>query len=134
MRHLTHTAWGGGNFEEVTRSSVTHSLRAGLLVVAGSALIGVPFVLGLDAAPLVAGVLVGAITIGLGLAGTEPGARGSLPLSTQASYDRGLALGLLVSAALFALWGELEATILFAVAGLAALITTSVTRYSAGTA
>ena len=135
MRHLTHTAWGGGNFEEeMTRSSVTHSLRAGLLVVAGSALIGVPFVLGLDAAPLVAGVLVGAITIGLGLAGTEPGARGSLPLSTQASYDRGLALGLLVSAALFALWGELEATILFGVAGLAALITTSVTRYSAGTA
>ena len=118
----------------MTRSSVTHSLRAGLLVVAGSALIGVPFVLGLDAAPLVAGVIVGALTIALGLAGTDPGTRGSLPLSTQASYDRGLALGLLVSAALFALWGELEATILFGVAGLAALITTSVTRYSAGTA
>jgi hypothetical protein len=82
----------------------------------------------------VAGVLVGAITVALGLAGTEPGARGSLPLSSQAAYDRGLALGLLVSAALFALWGEPEATVLFAVAGLATLITTSVTRYSAGTA
>ena len=136
VRHLTHTAWGGGHFEdELTRSRVTHhSLRAGLLVGAGSALIGVPFVLGLEAAPLVTGVIIGALTIALGLAGTEPGARGSLPLSSQAEYDRGLAVGLLVSAALFGLWGELEAAALFAVAGLATLITTSVTRYSAGTA
>ena len=93
-----------------------------------------PFLLGLDAAPLVTGVIIGALTIALGLAGTEPGARGSLPMSSQAAYDRGLALGLLVSAALFGLFGELEALALFAVAGLAALITTSVTRYSAGTA
>jgi hypothetical protein len=103
-------------------------------VVAGSALIGVPFVLGLNAAPLVTGVIIGALTVALGLAGTEPGTRGSLPLSSQATYDRGLALGLLVSAVLFGLYGELEALALFAVAGLAALITTSVTRYSAGTA
>ena len=111
-----------------------HALRAGLLVAAGSALIAVPFLLGLEAAPLVSGVIVGAITIALGLAGTEPGSRGSLPLSSQAVYDRGLALGLLVSAALFGLFGEFEALALFALAGLAALITISVTRYSAGTA
>ena len=103
-------------------------------MLAGSALIGVPFALGLGAAPLVAGVIVGAMTIALGIAGTEPGTRGSLPVSTQAAYDRGLALGLIVSAALFGLWGEPEAMVLFAVAGLATLITTSVTRYSAGTA
>jgi hypothetical protein len=112
---------------------ISHALRAGLLVVAGSALIGVPFVLSLEAAPLVTGVLVGSIAIALGLAGTEPGARGSLPLSTQAIYDRGLALGLILSAGLFALFGQWEAMGLFAVAGLAALIMTSVTRYSAGT-
>jgi hypothetical protein len=111
-----------------------HALRAGLLVVAGSVLIGVPFMLGMNAAPLVSGVIVGALTIALGIAGTEPGTRGSLPLSTQAAYDRGLALGLLVSAGLFGLFGELEAMALFALVGLAALITTSVTRYSAGTA
>jgi uncharacterized membrane protein len=113
---------------------ISHALRAGLLVAAGSALIGVPFLLGLDAAPLVTGVIVGALTIALGVAGTEPGTRGSLPLSTQAVYDRGLALGLVLSAALFALYGEWEAMALFAVAGVAALIMTSVTRYSAGTA
>jgi hypothetical protein len=82
----------------------------------------------------VTGVIIGALTVALGLAGTEPGTRGSLPLSSQATYDRGLALGLLVSAVLFGLYGEIEALALFAVAGLAALITTSVTRYSAGTA
>jgi hypothetical protein len=136
VRHVTHTAWGRGNFDiEMTRSSVTHhALRAGLLVVAGSALIGVPFMLGLEAAALVSGVIVGALTIALGIAGTEPGTRGSLPLSSQAAYDRGLALGLLVSAGLFGLFGEFEAMALFALVGLAALVTTSVTRYSAGTA
>ena len=112
---------------------ISHALRAGLLVMAGSALIGVPFLLGLDAAPLVTGVLVGALAIALGLAGTEPGARGSLSMSSQAVYDRGLALGLVLSAVLFALFGEWEAMALFAVAGVAALIMTSVTRYSAGT-
>jgi hypothetical protein len=113
---------------------ISHALRAGLLVLAGSALITVPFLLGLDAAPLVTGVLVGSLAVALGLAGTEPGARGSLPLSTQAVYDRGLGLGLVLSAGLFALFGEWEAMALFAIAGLAALIMTSVTRYSAGTA
>jgi hypothetical protein len=119
----------------MSRSHVVHhALRGALLVIAGSALIAVPFLLGLDAAPLVTGVLVGALTIALGVAGTEPGTRGSLPLSSQAVYDRGLALGLIVSAVLFALFGELEAMALFAAAGIAALIMTSVTRYSAGTA
>jgi hypothetical protein len=113
---------------------MSHALRSGLLVLAGSALIAVPFLLGLDAAPLVTGVLVGSIAVALGVAGTEPGARGSLPMSTQAVYDRGLALGLILSAGLFALFGQFEATALFAAAGLAALIMTSVTRYSAGTA
>lgn len=113
---------------------ISHALRPGLLVLAGSALIAVPFLMGLGAAPLVTGVLVGSLAIALGLAGTEPGARGSLPLSTQAIYDRGLALGLILSAVLFALFGEFAAMALFAAAGVAALITTAVTRYSAGTA
>jgi len=113
---------------------ISHGLRPALLIAAGSALIAVPFLLGLDAAPLVTGVLVGSLAIALGLAGTEPGSRGSLPMSTQAVYDRGLALGLILSAGLFGLFGELEAMALFLIAGVAALIMTSVTRYSAGTA
>ncbi len=110
---------------------ISHALRAGLLVVAGSALIAGPFLMGLDAPALVTGVLVGTLAIALGLAGTEPGARGTLPLSAQAVYDRGLALGLLLSAGIFALAGEFGAVALFAAAGIAALVMTSVTRYSA---
>jgi hypothetical protein len=136
VRHVTQIARDRGNFEsEMARSNVSHhALRSGLLMAAGGALIAVPFVLGLGAAPLVTGVIVGALTVALGVAGTEPGARGSLPLSSQAVYDRGLALGLLVSAVLFGLFGEYEAMALFALAGVTALFTTSVTRYSAGTA
>ena len=110
---------------------ISHALRAALLVAAGSALIGGPFLLGLDAAPLVTGVLVGTLAIALGLAGTEPGGRGSLPMSAQAVYDRGLALGLILSAGIFAVAGQLEAMALFAAAGVAALVMTSITRYSA---
>jgi len=110
---------------------ISHSLRPALLTVAGSALIAVPFLMGLDAAALVTGVLVGTLAVALGLAGTEPGGRGSLPLSAQAVYDRGLAVGLLLSAGIFGLAGQPEAMILFAGAGLAALYMTAVTRYSA---
>ena len=112
---------------------LTHGLRAALLVLAGSALIAVPFLLGLEAAPIVSGVLIGTLAIALGLAGTEPGGRGSLPLSAQAAWDRGLALGLLISAGIFGLAGDFSAMTLFGVAGAAALVMTSVTRYSAGT-
>ncbi len=100
---------------------ISHALRAGLLMVAGSALIAGPFLLGLDAAAIVTGVLVGTLAIALGLAGTEPGGRGTLPLSAQAVYDRGLALGLLLSAGIFAAAGQIEAMGLFAAAGIAAL-------------
>ena len=110
---------------------ISHALRSALLTVAGSALIAGPFVLGLEAAAIVTGVLVGTLAIALGLAGTEPGSRGSLPMSAQAVYDRGLALGLLLSAGIFAVAGDLGAMALFAAAGIAALVMTTVTRYSA---
>jgi hypothetical protein len=109
---------------------ISHSLRAALLVVAGSALIAVPLLVGSGAAPIVTGVLLGTLAIALGLAGTEPGGRGTLPLSAQAVYDRGLALGLLLSAGIFGVAGEPAAMVLFAGAGLAALLMTAVTRYS----
>jgi hypothetical protein len=114
-----------------SRHLISHGLRASLLVTAGSALIAVPLLMGLDAAPIVTGVMVGTLAIALGLAGTEPGGRGTLPMSAQLVYDRGLALGLILSAGIFGVAGQLEAMVLFAVAGLAALAMTAVTRYSA---
>lgn len=110
---------------------ISPASRAGVLVVAGSALVAAPLLLQLGTAPIVSGILVGILAIALGLAGTDNEGRGTLPLSAQAVYDRGLAVGLLLSAGLFALAGETQAMLLFAAAGLAALIVTSITRYSA---
>jgi hypothetical protein len=113
---------------------ISPALRSGLLMAAGTALIGVPFAVGLDAAAIVTGLAVGVMIVALALAGTESGGRGTLPVSAQAVYDRGIALGLLVVAVVFGLAGELGAALLFATAGMAALIITSITRYSARTA
>jgi hypothetical protein len=94
-------------------------------------LIVAPLFLGLAPAAIVTGMVVGAVAVALALAGTDANGRGTLPLSAQAVYDRGLALGLMVTALIFGLAGELSAVLLFATAGLGALVVTSITRYSA---
>jgi len=106
-------------------------MRSSLLMVAGLGLIAAPFLLGLGAAPLVAGVVIGAATVALALAGTETGGRGTLSVAAHADYDRGLALGLTLAAVMFVLAGEPLAALVFGTAAAAALIVTSVTRYSA---
>jgi hypothetical protein len=107
------------------------TLRSGLLTVAGTALIVAPLLLGLAPAAIVTGVVVGAAVVALALAGTESQGRGTLPLSAQAVLDRGLALGLMAAALIFGLAGDTDALLVFAVVGIAALIVTSMTRYSA---
>jgi hypothetical protein len=57
---------------------------------------------------------VGVVMVALALSGTEPAGRGTLPVSAQAVYDRGLAIGLM------------------ATAGVATLVVTAITRYSSG--
>jgi hypothetical protein len=107
------------------------ALRSGLLMVAGAGLITAPFVLGLDAAALVTAVGIGGIMVALAVAGTDSSGRGTLPVSAQAVYDRGIAVGLLLTAVLFGAASETEAALVFGIAGAAALIVTSITRYSA---
>ena len=102
-------------------------------MAAGTALIGVPFAVGLGAAAIVTGLTVGVMIVALALAGTAPAGRGTLPVSAQAVYDRGIAFGLLIVAVVFGISGDLGASLLFATAGVAALIVTSITRYSTGT-
>ncbi len=110
------------------------ALRTALLVAAGSALIVLPLALGLGAAAIVTGVAVGALAMALGFAGTGDGGRGTLPLSVQASYDRGLGLGLVAAGVIFGLADQVGALLLFGAAGLAALAVFSTTRYTAGRA
>jgi hypothetical protein len=110
---------------------ISPAARAGLLVAAGIGLIAAPLLVGAGTAALITGIVLGALAIELGLAGTASEGRGTLPLSAQAVYDRGLALGLFVVAAIFALAGETEAAPIFAAVGAVALVVTSITRYSA---
>jgi hypothetical protein len=106
-------------------------LRSGLLMLAGTALIAAPFALALGAAALVTAVAVGGVMVALALAGTDTSGRGTLPVSAHAVYDRGIALGLLLTAVVFGLASETEAALMFGIAGAAALIVTTITRYSA---
>jgi len=110
---------------------VSLAMRSSLLMTAGLGLIAAPFLLGLGTAALVAGVAIGVATVALGLAGTETSGRGTLSVAAHADYDRGLALGLVLAALLFVLSGEPAAALVFGIAGVAALIVTTVTRYSA---
>jgi hypothetical protein len=110
---------------------ISPALRSGLIMAAGTGLIVVPLFLELGVAAIVTGIAIGAIMVALALAGTDSGGRGTLPVSAQAVYYRGLALGLLLVAAIFGFAGDYGALAIFAVAGLCAGIVTSITRYSA---
>jgi len=110
---------------------ISPAFRSGLLMTAGTALLVVPLALQLGAAAIVTSVVVGAVMVALGLAGTDTGGRGTIPLSAQASYDRGIGIGLLGAALAFGFADESAAAAIFAIAGVAALIVASITRYSA---
>jgi hypothetical protein len=110
---------------------ISPTIRSALVIAAGTALILVPFPAGAGAGAIVTGVLVGVLTVALGLAGTASEGRGTIPLSAQAAYDRVLATGLLLLAGGFGLAGDAAATATFAGAGLLALAVTAVTSYSA---
>src|SRR5918997_352031 len=103
--------------------------RSGLLVGLGAAILFAPIALGLSAAAMVVGITIGALAIGLGLAGTAPSGRGTIPVSAHMAYDAGLAFGLLLAAAAFALTGEPAAGGLFAGAGVLQLTLSATTRY-----
>jgi hypothetical protein len=110
---------------------ISPAARAGLLIAAGIGLIAAPTLLGSGSAALITGLVLGALAIELGLAGTASEGRGTLPISAHAVYDRALALGLFVAAAILGLTGETDAAPVFAAAGVLALVVTSITRYSA---
>jgi hypothetical protein len=130
---ITHTLHGRRSLRNTMTvfRLISPAFRSGLLTAGGTGLIVAPLFLGLAPAAIVTGMVVGAVAVALALAGTDAYSRGTLPLSAQAVYDRGLALGLMVTALIFGLTGELAALLVFAVAGLGALIVTSITRYSA---
>ena len=106
-----------------------HPLRSALMIAFGTALIIGPVALDLGAAAMVTAMATGVIAVALGFAGTAPEGRGTLPGSVQSAYDRGLALGLLLTALVFASGGEMQAVAFFAATGIAVLLVSLTTRY-----
>lgn len=113
---------------------ISPGARAGLLVAAGVALIAGPVLVEAGTAALLTGLVLGALAVELGIAGTASEGRGTLPISAHAVYDRALTLGLFAAAAIFGMTGEADAAPVFAAAGALALVVTSITRYSASPA
>ena len=106
--------------------------RAALLIGIGSALFAGPFAIGLSLPAVVTGVVIGALAIGLGLAGTAPEGRGTIPISAHAVYDAGLAAGLALTAVVFAVYGEPGAAAFFFATAIVQLALSATTRYTAG--
>ena len=120
-----------GTFESVTAARLISSdTRSALVVALGAVLIAAPVMLGLSLASIAASIVIGVFVLGLGLAGTAPSGRGTIPVSTQMVFDQGLALGLLLSGLAFAFAGDGSAVLLFGLAGLVLLCITATTRYS----
>jgi hypothetical protein len=109
---------------------ISPALRSGLVVAIGTVLMVAPLVLGLSDSAAATGLVVGVLTMALGLAGTANAGRGTLPVSTQGAYDTGLALGLLLAAAVFGFAGQLDSVAFFGAAGLATLAISATTSYS----
>lgn len=122
----------GGTVENVTASRLfSPDTRSALILGLGIVLIVAPVALGLSEAAMVAGVAIGACVVGLGLAGTASGGRATIPIRAQASYDQGLALGLVLSALAFAVAGDHGPAMLFGLSGLVQVLVAATTRYSA---
>jgi hypothetical protein len=110
---------------------VQPSVRNGLIVAIGSVLIAAPIVIGMSFSAAFFGLVVGVLTVALGLAGADEVGRSAISVSTRATYDLGLAIGLLIAALVFGISGQPAALALFGVAGLAAGVVATNTRYTA---
>jgi hypothetical protein len=112
---------------------ISPALRSGLMISVGTLLMVLPFVTGMDPDVVVTGIFVGGLQVTLGIAGTDNQGRGTIPVSAQAVYDRGIALGLLAVGVLYGILGDQMALLLFGLSGLAVLLVTITTRYSVRT-
>lgn len=110
---------------------ISPDTRAAIMVSAGSLLLLAPFPIGLAPAAVAAAAVIGAVLIGLGLAGTAGSGRGTIPLSAHRAYDRGIGVGLVLGALVFAVGGDAAAAAMFAAVGIGLGAVSAATRYTA---
>ena len=105
-------------------------VHGALELLAGVALMGLPFALGAEPAGAIAAVVAGTIMVGLALGKTADGT--TINVALQHSYDWGLALGLLGGALVAGVADQPMAALLLAAAALTQLVLNLITRYSPG--
>ena len=107
----------------VTRS-ISLPLHSALELLGGLALLAGPFLLGAAPAGLVAGVSLGALLVGMALAGPD-----ALPLTAHQSFDLMLVAVLAGAGLGLALSGDLAGGVVLAVVGALELTLVSLTRW-----
>ena len=112
------------------RGRVPFSLHAALELVTATALIAVPFAIGLSVDATITAGVVGIVLFGLAVSATDSEGRGTLPISAHAIYDAAVAFVLVGAAVVFGLLGEVPALVFLLAAGIAQLTLNGFTRYS----
>ena len=112
------------------RGRVSYPLHAALELLTATALIGVPFTIGLSINATITAALLGILLFGLAVSATATEGRGTLPISAHATYDAAVALVLVGAAVVFGLAGETPALVFLLAAGIAQLTLNALTRYS----
>ena len=112
------------------RGRVPYSLHAALELLTATALIAVPFAIGLSIDAMITAAAVGIVLMGLAVSATDTDGRGTLPISAHATYDAAIALVLVGSAVVFGFAGDIPALLFLLAAGIAQLTLNGLTRYS----
>lgn len=109
-------------------------MHAALELLTATALIAVPFVIGLSVDAVVTAGIIGVALFGLALSATDTAGRGTIPISAHAAYDSAIAFVLLAAAVAFGLAGQTTALAFLLTAGALQLVLNSFTRYSPSSA
>jgi hypothetical protein len=104
--------------------SISLPLHSALELLGGLALLAGPFLIGAAPAGLVAGVSLGAVVVGMALAGPE-----ALPISAHQSLDLTLVAAMAGGAVGLGLSGDLAGGLVLALAGALQLTLVSLTRW-----
>jgi hypothetical protein len=110
------------------------AVHGAIEMIVGFALLAIPFALGFQAPGLILSVALGALLIGVAIAGTSASGRGALPPSIHADVDLGMAVGLLAAAVVLGFGGQGPAFVALVAGGLVQLMLTALTRYGTATA
>src|SRR5687768_17015384 len=112
------------------RGTVSYPLHAAFELLVATALIELPFAIGLSVDATITAVVLGALLFGLAVSATDHEGRGTLPISAHAAYDSAIALVLIGAAIAFGVAGQHLALAFLLAAGTAQLVLHALTRYT----